>query len=293
MKISLLDTVIPIGNVQKDFENLGQIFESSRNFPSNLILVVDDPLPNSLSELTIFSKMGTQGTVQIIQSSEGNPGGARNQGLEFATNTWTHFCDSDDMPCQIDIFNLFSNTENENIDVIIGSFTTHQENSDFRTDYVFGRNSLINHLKMVKHPGIWRWIIRRDFIGDSRFPSLSMGEDQLFIINLLAKNPRIKFTKRIIYRHVTGNPNSLVGSKKNIGDLIVVLEQILQLRLQATKHCPLIFLMSLRMTISLLKYGSGSEKRAGLMLQLRLAIKFMRIYTVETFQETFNQTRVK
>ncbi len=293
MNISLLDTVIPIGNVQKDFKNLGQIFESSRNFPSNLILVADDPFPSSLSELTIFSNKGTEGTVQIIQSSEGNPGGARNQGLEYATNSWTHFCDSDDMPCQIEIFNLLSNSENENIDVILGSFATHQENSDFRTDYVFGRNSLINHVRMVKHPGIWRWVIRRDFIGDTRFPSLSMGEDQLFIIKLLAKNPTIKFTKTIIYRHVTGNPNSLVGSKKNIGDLIVVLEQVLQLRLQATKHCPLIFLMSLRMTISLLKYGSGSEKRAALMLQLRLAIKFMRIYTVEAFQAIFNQKRVK
>jgi glycosyltransferase involved in cell wall biosynthesis len=284
----LLDTVIPIGSIAKDFPNLEQIINSSRGLCNRIILVVDDPNVDSLTQASNLSKMSNDEAVQILQSREANPGGARNLGLISAESHWTHFCDSDDLPQQIEITNLLSNPQDAQFDLHIGSFATCNAESQLVTKHEFGRNEISNLLKMAKHPGIWRWVIRRDFIGDTRFPNLSMGEDQLFIIRLLSKNPRIKFSKEIIYIHVTGNSRSLVGSKKNIGDLKEVLAQVLQLKLKASKYCPIIFLMSLRMSISLIKYGSRKDKYAGFKLQLRLITKFIRIYSVVVPQKAFD-----
>ena len=293
MKNLSLDIIIPVGNVSKDFLNLKEILKSSQDSPNNFILVIDDSSPSAHAKASKLARPEDGRKINFVQSKERNPGGARNLGLESATNDWTHFCDSDDSTNLIDISKLISSHTSSNIEIVIGSFVTFDTNSQCVTRFEFGSNHLSNLLMLAKHPGIWRWVVRRSLIGGTRFPSLSMGEDQLFIIQLLLKNPRIKFSEKIIYTHVTGNLNSLVGSKANICDLEEILEQVLHLRITFSKYIGLIFLMSSRMSVSLIKYGSTTEKFKGFTLQLRLILKFTRILTREIFRKFLITIRVK
>lgn len=283
MKNLSLDIIIPVGNVSKDFLNLREILKSSQDSPNNFILVIDDSSPTAHAKASMLARPEDGRKIHFVQSKVGNPGGARNLGLESATNNWTHFCDSDDSTNLTEISQLISSHASPNVEIVIGSFVTFETNSQCVTKIVFGSSSLSNLMMLAKHPGIWRWVVRRSLIGDTRFPSLSMGEDQLFIIQLLLKNPRIKFSEKIIYTHVTGNLNSLVGSKANICDLEEILEQVLHLKITFSKYVGLIFLMSSRMSVSLMKYGSITEKFKGFTLLLRLILKFTRILIGEIF----------
>lgn len=293
MKNFSLDIIIPIGNVLKDFSNLEEILESSQDSLNNFILVIDDPSPSALAKASTLAKSGDKRKIHFVQSKEANPGGARNLGLESAINEWTHFCDSDDSTHLIDISKLVSSPTSSSVEIVIGSFATFEANSQCVTKFEFGRSNLTNLLMLAKHPGIWRWVVRRGFIGDTQFPSLSMGEDQLFIIQLLLKNPRIEFSEKIIYTHVTGNSKSLVGSKGNICDLEEILEQILLLKITFSKYVGLIFFMSLRMSVSLMKYGSLTEKFKGFTLQLRLVLKFVGIFATGISRRCLITTRAK
>jgi glycosyltransferase involved in cell wall biosynthesis len=293
MKNFSLDIVIPVGNVFRDFSNLEEILESSQDSLNHFILVIDDPSPSSLAKASTLAKPGHERKIHFVHSKEANPGGARNLGLKSAINEWTHFCDSDDSTNLIEISKLVSSPTSSSTDIVIGSFATFEVNSQCVTKFEFGRSNLSNLLMLAKHPGIWRWVFRRSFIGNTQFPSSSMGEDQLFIIQLLLQNPRIRFSEKIIYTHVTGNSHSLVGSKANICDLGEILEQILLLKITLSRYVGLIFLMSLRMSISLMKYGSITEKGKGLSLQLRLIHKFIGIITIGIFRRCFIASRAK
>ena len=58
--------------------------------------------------------------------------------------------------------------------------------------------------------GVWNKVIKADFIKDIRFiEGLDYGEDELFVLNCLAKSGRIYCSERIAMTHHFDNPQSL------------------------------------------------------------------------------------
>ena len=153
--------------------------------------------------------------VILIQGVFGNPGSARNAGLEIATGDWVGFWDSDDTP---NIENIFSaiNISQEYDEILVGNFSVFDiKTMDYRTPIknVNGINSV------AMNPGIWRMIFRRQTISDTKFPSLRMGEDQVFLARLNFGMRKLRFVESIFYQYNLGGPSQLTKSRIALKDL--------------------------------------------------------------------------
>jgi hypothetical protein len=69
--------------------------------------------------------------------------------------------------------------------------------------------------ELIKHPGIWRWAFKRSAIGNTRFPSIFLGEDLVFLSKLQIKFSKVFRYSEPVYAYSTGNDSQLT-SKNSI-----------------------------------------------------------------------------
>lgn len=219
----LLSVIIPIGNLERDIENLYRIIDHVPESLVEVIFVLDDDKKMLEIDLRNYLDQIYMTNFKIIKSNARNPGGSRNLGIACAESEWIIFCDSDDMPNFENILGEIKRDKCKS-DVLIGSFEFENIRSKFVYERYFGNDSNQNWEEVAINPGIWRWVIKRELVLNLEFPNLSMGEDQFFILNLLAGNPIVKFSNELFYRYRLGSPSSLTSTKQNLDDLVKILE---------------------------------------------------------------------
>jgi len=219
----LLSVIIAIGNLERDIENLYRIIDHVPESLVDIILVLDDDKKRLEIDLRNYLDHSFVNNFKLIKSNARNPGGSRNLGIACAESEWIVFCDSDDVP---NIENMLKEIKRDECksDVIIGTFEFENIRSNSLYKRYFVNDSSQNWEEVGVNPGIWRWVIKREFVLNLEFPNLSMGEDQLFILNLLARNPIVKFSNELFYRYRLGSTSSLTSTKQNLDDLIKILE---------------------------------------------------------------------
>ena len=62
-------------------------------------------------------------------------------------------------------------------------------------------------------------IFRSEIIGPTRFPSLKMGEDQVFLSYLGFASRRLRFIESVFYQYNLGSPSQLTKSQKALREL--------------------------------------------------------------------------
>jgi hypothetical protein len=106
------------------------------------------------------------------------------------------------------------------------------------------------------NPGLWRWVVRRDFAKNVKFPELSMGEDQCYIAKLLQNDPKVFFSQKVFYRYRVGSGDSLIGSRLKIGDLIEILRIEFSLGNYPKRYNNVKNFMVIRQMLTVFKYGN-------------------------------------
>ena len=156
-KKNLLSVVVPIGNMARNLQFVESWLKQVKKYSLEVILVHDQTFLDVGTELKELVQSVNTSKVILIQGVFGNPGSARNAGLEIATGDWVGFWDSDDTP---NIENIFSaiNISQEYDEILVGNFSVFDiKTMDYRTPIknVNGINSV------AMNPGIWRMIFRR------------------------------------------------------------------------------------------------------------------------------------
>ena len=211
----LLSVIVPIGDMAGRLQFVESWLNQVNKYSLEVILIHDQTFLDVGTELNELVRTVNTSKVILIQGVFGNPGSARNAGLEIATGDWVGFWDSDDTP---NIKNIFEAIEiaQQYDEILVGNFSvidvkTMEERIPIKK--VNGINSV------AMNPGIWRMVFRRSTISHMRFPSLRMGEDQVFLSRLNFGIRRLRFFESIFYQYNLGSSSQLTKSKLALKDL--------------------------------------------------------------------------
>lgn len=271
----LLSVIVPIGDMAKRLQFVESWLKQVKKYSLEVILVHDQTFLNVGPELRELLQSVNSLRVSLIQGVFGDPGSARNAGLGIASGSWVAFWDSDDTP---NIENIFAAIKiaKENDEILVGNFSVLDiKTMKYRTPIknVNGINSV------AMNPGIWRMIFRRQTISDTKFPSLRMGEDQVFLARLNFGIRKLRFVESIFYQYNLGGSSQLTKSRIALKDLPLASAIILEHAKKAQRKQS-IFDMQLffRQQITVMKNGN---------FLLKLSIfKFIGKY-FKTFSFTF------
>lgn len=165
-----LSVIVPVYNLEHFIAPLLESLKEQRTtYNVEYIFVLNNCTDNS-EQVIRDSSLGCT----IINCTEQGCGPARNAGLDIAQGEYIWMMDGDDW--------LISNTAIQDaLDLCRGLDIIHVP---FRSDKFRG-----DYFSMV-----WQYIIRRDFIGDIRFLAIQPGEDDAFMLQILAKKNLNEYT---------------------------------------------------------------------------------------------------
>lgn len=202
-------------------EFLSEWLTEAIKYDLEVVIVHDKQDPETSRELRTLIFNCKNPKIQLIEGFFGNPGSARNAGLELVSGNWIVFWDSDDLP-QIDkILNETYVARNE-VEVVIGQY----EVINLKTGIVSSDGEHKSIQDVAMNPALWRMIFKSESIQGVRFPSLRMAEDQVFLSRIRIAEKRIQFTSSVFYKYHTGVSSQLTNSKDALSDLPKAIRQI-------------------------------------------------------------------
>lgn len=209
-----VSVIIPIYNSSKFLKkSLGSLYSQS-GIDAEFICIDDGSTDDSYDICEDYRSKDSRFIVMRIDHK--GVSAARNAGINVASGKYICFLDSDDRLKRNALKTLFHKAEQCQCDtikfnatVIRGerwmrdSFRDHDELiEDFQPNDVFIHRDC--------RPFIWAHFIRRELIADIRFDeSLSIGEDQEFIIHYMMGCRRVLFLSKKLYIHYNLKDSSL------------------------------------------------------------------------------------
>jgi len=196
--------------------------------------------------------------VRIIEGYFGNPGSARNAGLQICVGTWITFWDSDDKPNVQNFLQLLESKPNNNSEVCIASYAKFNEVTKVLTNSAKWSNEFAKDIQTFSlNPGIWRIIFSGELLKGINFKSLKMAEDQNFICDAVLKAKTLTFTDNEIYTYYIGSQNHLTNNHEALQDLLPAFRNSKALiegngRVDIS---PLLNIMAARQLVSGFRYG--------------------------------------
>jgi glycosyltransferase involved in cell wall biosynthesis len=191
----MISAIIPVGNFNRDCENLERIVSMSSGHPIQIIIVNDSTDFTRDIKTKILSKSNTN--LLIVKSKARNPGGARNLGLQYASGETIIFWDSDDQPNVHKVISMNNLLLTNHSDFIIGGYT--KINNKISYKYF---SPQIKSSKLITNPGLWRILFKMNFIKDLKFANCNVGEDQIFLANIFDLNPKTSILNESVYNYI-------------------------------------------------------------------------------------------
>lgn len=248
----MLTAIVPVSDMAGRLQNLENWLSEIHHLDIQVIIVHD--FRDSVTEKQLLSILAALNSSKIVFLSGvfGSPGAARNMGLERADSNFVCFWDSDDLPHPQAIISELK-THSSDCDVLVGQYVRSSENSKDRP-HTQSQDRSINDIAI--NPGLWRVIFRRDFVSSVKFKTMRMGEDQLFLAEIMALKPRVSFTLTVFYDYFVGHPGQLTQSPPAIFELFDAYREILTLR-KGTSGREFEFnsFIISRMTLTLVKFA--------------------------------------
>lgn len=248
-----INIVVPIYEMAGELGRLETWIQGIKSNNFRIYLIDDFTEKSSTDEIvSMISRCGHL-EIKLLSNRYESPGAARNAGLKEITDGWIAFWDADDSPAPERYEEAISET-NPDIGIIIGRYESQTYDSDIQYPTTFNSRPP-NWLNVIANPGIWRCIFRREIIGETKFPTYRLGEDQIFLADVLSKNPKVQFSKHCFYVYTTGRVNSLTNSRRydRARELSFAKKNMRELINKNSKFRIVVLFLYLRMTLTLAK----------------------------------------
>lgn len=249
----LISIVVPIHKMAGRLSNLERVLKDAQsgNLPIEFILVHDGNDIGTSNDLRILSE---KYQVSVVQGNFNSPGLARNYGMENTKANWVAFWDSDDVGNPNALTEAVSKA-NSRTNILIGGYRTHLISND-QVSKIFMPSRKLD--KLMINPGCWRFIFRKEFILETKFPKMKMGEDQVFLAKLRIDESQVTFIDDCFYTYFIGNMNQLTNSANSVAEVLEATKEIgefIQNNYEVKKY---IYVINARLILSALKNGQIS-----------------------------------
>jgi hypothetical protein len=170
-------------------------------------------------------------------------------GLKYVRAPWVTFWDSDDQGNPREVIAAVSKANTKSKVLIGGYRVMNLENQTYSKLLTPDANLS----KLMMNPGGWRFIFRRDFIGEVRFPSTAMGEDQIFLARLKIQARDIELVNECFYTYFVGSSTQLTKKSESVVELKESILELENLIIQNPIVEKYIYVINARMAITAFK----------------------------------------
>ena len=219
MSVTGLTAVIPLCRMDQSTFGLKDTVLQAIEAGIEVILIINNKIQSEREKAKkVFTDI-VSANFSIIESQLQSPGVARNLGIQACSTEYITFWDADDYPLIVgvcDLTNKLSLSPAKNYG--LGSFEIVNTKKVVLSTHLIIENQILDE-RIIRNPGIWRWVFRTEKIKGTKFQTFMMGEDQDFIADL---NPQINemiFSKVITYRYVQGWGMQLTRNQRAIDDI--------------------------------------------------------------------------
>lgn len=254
----MLTAIVPVSGMAGRLHNLENWLSTIDHLDLQVVIVHD--YRDSETERQLLSILESLNSLKIVflSGTYGSPGAARNAGLDRADSKFVCFWDSDDLPIPQSIASDLG-TYSEDCDVLVGQYVRC---SSQREDLRPIQSNDTSFQDIAMNPGLWRIVFRRDFISSVRFQKMRMGEDQLFLAEVMSRKPRLLFTFSVFYNYFVGHPGQLTQRQDAIAELRDAFREISSLRKDTSgKEFEFSSIMISKMNFTLMKFALHSNTK--------------------------------
>lgn len=240
----------------------------SANSQIEIILVHD--ISDDLTGKELLDISNTYPNTRMIEGRFGNPGTARNAGLEICLGKWVVFWDSDDEPNVQNFLLTLAMMEHLQFDIVVAAYALCDEISHVRSkSNPWSQETARDYQSLALNPGIWRIIFSRETLEGIRFNPLRMAEDQIFICEALSQARNVRFVDNLNYTYFLGSTQHLTRNAGALQDLLPAfrITKELLVKNKSRELTRFLNIVAARQLISGLRYGSP-RTRVGLLASI-------------------------
>lgn len=228
--LPLISIVVPVSSMANKLESF-KLWTQSLDSKYQLIVVHDFKDKATGIELQDHIEKNLTCQTMFLEGKYGSPGSARNAGMQVALGEWIIFWDSDDLG-YVDSLDKWLREKDleckgQNRDLVVFRFSR----LNLITTEVLDQGNWKNEQKKnevfwLSQPGLWRCLIRREITKDLEFLEMLMGEDQVFLLDVLAKGVKPCFQDQIVYQYATGREGQATQSERAVQEMSISLKEI-------------------------------------------------------------------
>lgn len=264
--MKLASVICPVFNMAGRLQLIEEWVGKLSAYPQIEVIIINDYSDEATSaELKVICKR--YDNLKFIEGNFGNPGSARNAGLEICQGKWIIFWDSDDEPHVENFLALVKSNDESNPDICFGRYKIFNEKSHLISESsVWSEDTNRNLSSIAQNPGLWRIIFARNLVIGMRFEPLRMAEDQIFICEAVLRARKIGFADNQIYTYFTGSNNHLTKNPAALQDLLSAFKKTSEIfKSSRVEVTPFLGLMAAKQIISGARYGN-MRTRLGLLV---------------------------
>ncbi len=263
----LLSVIIPVAKNTSDLSHLEQSIRNNYQLHGiEFVIVIDGLIDQPNPHLDQIQSKFVAANVKFLTVNCGNPGGARNFGYENSQGSRVLFWDADDVG---DLRTFLAEVRASTADILVSQYEAR-----YLSNELISTSETAGIVSLAINPGIWRLIFRTEVIRQIRFPSLSMGEDQVYILEAIKNSDTISFSDSITYQYFTGNPKQLTNQVTKMQDLAHTMRLIAQVLADSKGSSVLVALIMLsRQLVSAIKFGEVRTKLTCISILLGASIR--------------------
>jgi len=222
-----LTYVVPVSRLSNIHQELIRIIDNAIAFQVHLILVHDIQDDESEQLLISIVRNRLSAFIEIHSGVFGNPGSARNYGLQFVRTKWVAFSDGDDIPQFENMIALVSLCESSDADLGVGAIEVNEMCYPNRKFVHLPPNIEEIFTGLAFFPAFTRVVYNKNFLQNVNFVASRMGEDQCFILETLNRLPQIVVTSKTVYTYLVGRDFQSTNSTPAFIDLALSIHALL------------------------------------------------------------------